>query len=91
MTNTPFTEKLLKDIAMVGIVLLSGKHLSSGLRAARKWKREYENKKREDITKALRNLSHRKLLTLQYTDNGDLKATITSKESKRYDGLILMP
>ncbi len=79
MTNTPFTEKLLKDIAMVGIVLLSGKHLSSGLRAARKWKREYENKKREDITKALRNLSHRKLLTLQYTDNGDLKATITSK------------
>ena len=79
-TKTPFTETLLKDIAMLGIVLLSGKHLTSGLRAARKWRREYENKKREDVRKALQNLSHRKLLTLQYTDTGELnKATITAK------------
>lgn len=82
MRKTPFTETVLKDIAMLGIVLLSGRHLSSGVRAARKWKREYEHKQRADLQKALRNLSHRKLVMLQYTDNGELKATITSKGKK---------
>ena len=82
MQKIPFTETLLKDIAMLGIVLLSGKHASSGLRRARRWEQAYENKKREDIRKALYNLSHRKLLTLQYTNIGELKATITAKGKK---------
>lgn len=79
MRKTPFTETLLKDIAMVGIVLLSGRHLVSGLRNARRWKREYENKKRREVRRALENLEHRGLVVFQYATNGELRATITNK------------
>lgn len=79
MRKIPFTETLLKDIAMVGIVLLSGKHLVSGLRRAHQWKRNYENKKREHIRKALHNLSHRGLVSFQLAGNGEIKVTITKK------------
>lgn len=73
------TETLLKDIAMIGIVLFSGKHLASGLRRARQWERAYENKKRREIRRALDNLSHRKLVTMRYAQDGQLQITITGK------------
>lgn len=77
--NKPFTKELLKDIARIGIMLFSGKHLASGLRNAHAWEQSYENKKYREIKRALDNLSHRKLVTMQYTNGGQLKVTITAK------------
>lgn len=77
--KTTFTNSLLKGVAMAGMVLLSGKHLKSGLRRAHLWKQAYENKQWKQYYHALRNLSHRGLVIFQYSEDGQLKVTITAK------------
>src|SRR3989344_2833552 len=81
--KTTFTDNLLKGVAMAGIVLLSGKHLQSGLRRARLWEQRYEHKKWKQYYRALRNLSHRGLVTFQFTGDGQLKVTITTKGKQK--------
>ena len=79
MKKQSFAQTLLKGITMTGIVLMSGKNLNFGLRNARRWSQEYEQKRWQQIYKSLYNLNHRGLVTFQLIGDEKWKVTITSK------------